>query len=202
MGSEMKKKLFLCGPAFCGKSQLIRDMLGRQLQAAGGFCTELTADADGSLLGCTLMPAAAAGGIQGFEKQLFLDLRVNPPAHDSEVFRESGVRLLEEAEWYPFTVLDEIGGMDLLIPQFCLALKHLLSLDLPVLGILKSEENAEQLRLLLGPGPRFRLLMEELHRMLRDDPDTEIVRIREDARTEAGDKVKAWVSEFAAIPGI
>ena len=40
----MKRKLFLCGPAFSGKSRLIRDALGRQLQAAGGFCTELSSD--------------------------------------------------------------------------------------------------------------------------------------------------------------
>ncbi len=198
----MKKKLFLCGPAFCGKSGLIREALGRQLQAAGGFCTELSAAADGSLLGCTLMPAAAAGGIEGYEKELFLDLRVNPPAHDSEVFRESGVRLLNEAEWYPFAVLDEIGGMDLVIPQFRVALKQLLSSNLPVLGVVKSEENAEQMRQLLGPGQRFLALSDELHRTLREDPDAEWVEIRSDARNEAGAAVTAWVSEYAAIPGL
>ena len=87
----MKRKIFLCGPAFCGKSRLIRNALGRQLQAAGGFCTELSSSGDGSMLGCTLMPAAAAGGVEGFEKELFLDLRQFPPLHDSEVFRESEI---------------------------------------------------------------------------------------------------------------
>ncbi len=198
----MKKKLFLCGPAFCGKSWLIRDALGRQLQAAGGFCTELSAAADGSLLGCTLMPSAAAGGVDGFEKQLFLDLRVNPPAHDSEVFRESGVRLLDEAVWYPFTVLDEIGGIDLLIPQFRMALRQLLSSDLPVLGVVKSEENAEQLRQLLGPGRRFSEFSAELRRTLRGEPDVEWVEIENDARSEAGEAVAAWAAEYASIPGL
>ena len=198
----MKRKLFLCGPAFCGKSRLIRDALGRQLQAAGGFCTELSNADDGSLLGCTLMPAAAAGGVEGFEKELFLDLRRFPPLHDSEVFRGSGVRYLEEAEWYPFAVLDEIGGMDLIIPQFRVALNTLLRSELPVLGVLKTEEDAEQLRQALGPGQRFREFSEQLHRTLRRDSDTEILRIEADAAREAGEAVAAWAAEYAAIPGL
>ena len=113
----MKRHLFLSGPAFCGKSRLIRERLGTRLQAAGGFCTELSASEDGGF-GCRLMPAAMAGGAEGYEKELFLDLRFSPPSHDSEVFRQTGVRLLEEAVWYPFAVLDEIGGFELIIPQF------------------------------------------------------------------------------------
>ena len=198
----MKRKLFLCGPAFSGKSRLIRDALGRQLQAAGGFCTELSSDQDGGMLGCTLMPAAAAGGVEGFEKELFLDLRQFPPLHDSEVFRESGVRCLEEAEWYPFAVLDEIGGMDLIIPQFRAALENLLQSGLPVLGVVKTEEDAEQLRQLLGPGQRFREFSERLHRALQADPDTEILYIDSDAAAEAGEAVRAWAAEYAAIPGL
>ena len=113
----MKRHLFLSGPAFSGKSRLIRKQLGSGLQNAGGFCTELCKAPDGSMLGCAMIPTAAAGGVQGLERELFLDMRSFPPAHDSEVFRVLGVRLLDEAAWYPFAVLDEIGGIDLIIPQ-------------------------------------------------------------------------------------
>lgn len=197
----MKRKLFLSGPAFCAKSALIREALGKRMQSAGGFCTELSAAEDGSLLGCTLMPAAAAGGVEGFEKELFLDLRQIPPLHDSEVFRGTGVRLLEEAEWYPFCVADEIGGMDLIIPQFREALDALLASRLPVLGVVKTEEEADQLRQMLGPGERFTGFSRRLHAMLEEDPDTEIIRIRADAREEAAAAVAAWVSEYAGPEG-
>ena len=76
---------------------MIRKLLGSGLQSAGGFCTELVRAPDGSLIGCAMEPAAAAGGVEGTEKELFLDLRSFPPGHDSEVFRGTGVRLLEEA---------------------------------------------------------------------------------------------------------
>ncbi|MBR0160941.1 MAG: hypothetical protein IJQ02_06660 [Oscillospiraceae bacterium] len=197
----MKRHLFLCGPAFCGKSGLIRTCLGTALSAAGGFATGLSASEDGGLLGCTLFPAAAAGGVEGFEKALFLDLRSMPPKHDSEVFRGVGTQLLEEAAYYPFAVLDEIGGMDLIIPQFRVALDRLLDSELPILGVLKSAEAAEDLRRLLGPGERFRAFSDRLHSRLSGDPKAEILNIEENAEQEAKEAVSAWVCEYASLNG-
>ena len=197
----MKRHLFLSGPAFCGKSGLIRQTLGRKLQAAGGFCTELSAAEDGSLLGCSPMPAAMAGGAEGYEKELFLDLRTDPIRHDSEVFRGTGVRLLEEALYYPYAVLDEIGGMDLIIPQFRTALDALLSSELPILGVVKTKEECEGLRRLLGPGERFSAFWDRLYGMLYRDPNTCVIEIGADAE-EARDALKAWAAEDADIAGM
>ena len=197
----MKRHLFLSGPAFSGKSRLIRELLGAGLQSAGGFCTELCTAADGSMLGCAMMPAAMAGGVEGLEKELFLDMRSFPPEHDSEVFRNLGVRLLDESEWYPFAVLDEIGGIDLIIPQFRVALDSLLASELPILGVVKSREDSEQMRQMLGPGARFTAFSERLYGQLTKDPDTEILPISENAEEEAGERVKAWIEEYAALPG-
>ncbi len=197
----MKRHLFLSGPAFCGKSRLIRERLGTRLQAAGGFCTELSASEDGGF-GCWLMPAAMAGGAEGYEKELFLDLRFSPPSHDSEVFRQTGVRLLEEAVWYPFAVLDEIGGIDLIIPQFRIALDSLLASELPILGVLKTREESENLRRLLGPGERFRAFSDRLHTALERDGDTEIISIGSDADSEAAEAVADWIKTWASLPGL
>ena len=197
----MKRHLFLSGPAFCGKSRLIRELLGIRLQAAGGFCTELSTSEDGGF-GCRLMPAAMAGGAEGYEKELFLDLRFSPPVHDSEVFRQTGVRLLEEAVWYPFAVLDEIGGIDLIIPQFRLALDSILASELPILGVLKTREESENLRRLLGPGERFRAFSDRLHTALEKDSNTEIISITGDAASEAAEAAADWVGTWASLPGI
>ena len=198
----MKRHLFLCGPAFSGKSRLIREQLGTGLQSAGGFCTELCTAEDGSVLGCAMMPAAMAGGAEGLEKELFLDMKSFPPTHDSEVFRNLGVRQLKEAEWYPFAILDEIGGIDLIIPQFRAALDELLASELPILGVVKTEEDSEQMRQLLGPGTRFTAFSERLHAALSKDPNTEVLRISEDAEKETGAQVRAWIAEYAALPGL
>ena len=197
----MKRHLFLSGPAFCGKSRLIREQLGVLLQCAGGFCTGLDRDEEGSVLGCSLMPAAMAGGVEGLEKERFLDMRSFPPLHDCEVFRELGVRLLKEAEWYPFAVLDEIGGIDVIIPQFRISLDALLASELPLLGVVKSREDSEQMRRILGPGERYTAFSERLWKMLESDSDTGIIEIREDAEREASGPVAAWVREYAAMRG-
>ena len=196
----MKRHFFLSGPAFSGKSRLIREQLGTLLQGAGGFCTELCTAADGSLLGCAMMPAAMAGGVEGLEKELFLDMKSFPPAHDSEVFRNLGTRLLEESEWYPFAVLDEIGGIDLIIPQFRTALDGLLASELPIIGVVKTQEDSERMRQMLGPGTWFTAFSERLHEELAKDPDTEVFRISERAE-EAAEAVRAWIAEYADLPG-
>ncbi len=193
----MKRKIFLSGPAFSGKSEMLRQVLGNRMRIAGGFCTELTAAADGGLQGCSLFPAAMAGGETGFRSELFLNLRQNPPGHDNEVFRRTAVRLVEEAAWYPFAVLDEIGGLDLAIPQFRTALAGLLSSELPVLGVLKSREESAQLRELFGLGERFLGYYDELYASLRGAPDTEILTMPVETA-----ELTAWRDSFTGVPGL
>ena len=192
----MKRHLFLSGPGFSGKSRLIRETLGTELEMAGGFCTELSTAPDGGLLGCSMLPAAMAGGAEGYGKELFLDLRKMPPAHDSEVFRNLGVRLLNESPYYPFAVLDEIGGIDLIIPQFREALNALLNTDLPILGVLKTEDESEQLRQILGVGERWLGFSAELHARLETEPGTEVLRIGQNAEADAQDTLRNWISEY------
>ena len=199
--TRMKRHLFLSGPVFSGKSRLIRELLGRGMQSAGGFCTELCASSDGTVFGCAMMPTAMAGGVEGLEKELFLNMKSFPPTHDSEVFRNLGVRLLEESAWYPYAVLDEIGGIDLIIPQFRVALDGLLASELPILGVVKTREDSERMRQLLGLGTRYTAFSERLYGLLTQDPDTEILRISENAEKEAGEPVRAWVAEYASLPG-
>ena len=57
----MKKHLFLCGPAGCGKSRLLREELGPALAIAGGYVTEAARDESGKITGVDLLPAADRG---------------------------------------------------------------------------------------------------------------------------------------------
>jgi nucleoside-triphosphatase THEP1 len=192
----VKKHLFLTGPACSGKSALLRETLGEMLLQAGGYCTAMDLADDGALLGCSLFPAAAAGGAAGFERERFLDFSAFPPRHDNEVFRTTGVQLLEESAWYPFAVIDEFGGFDLIIPQFRKALEKFLSSDLPVIGIVKEKADSDQLRQLLGLGERYSEFLDRLHEELRRDPDTEILVLTDENRTEAAVVVAAWAEQF------
>ena len=193
----MQKHLFLTGPAGCGKSEAIRNTLGPALLSAGGFVTLPERDEDTYLCRCSLLPAAAAGGAEGFEAHTYLDLTRLPLWHDNEVFRTEGVRLLQEAAWYPFSVLDAIGGFELLIPQFRAALADTLSSDQPLLCVLMARKEAEALCRRLGLGELVQANIAQLWKVLQADPDSLIVELSGLHRRKALRALEQWAEEYA-----
>lgn len=193
---NIKKHLFLTGPSGCGKTTLIKDTLGDCLTFAGGLITQRMEDENGKLLGFEMLPAAAAGGVEGFEGQKFLDYTVEPPKTDNEVFRNEGVRLLEEAQYYPFSLIDEFGGFELVIPQFRNALQDFLNYEQPIIGVLKGFENAEDLRNHLGLGEKYSMYFMALREALMADPDTVVLEVQGWDDESAKRIVKAWADEY------
>ncbi len=192
----MQRHLFLTGPSGSGKSSLICSALGERLSYAGGLVTRPAKDDTGALIGYTLAPAAVLGGVSGLEAPRYLFFTDAGPKTDNEVYRRYGARLLQEAACYPFAVLDEIGGFELLIPQFRRALEGLLNQDLPILGVLKPPEEAELFRQYLGIGERFTLQYQRLRQALCDDPDTGIVELREPGDPDARQAVASWITQY------
>ena len=192
----MEKHLFLTGPAGCGKSEAIRQALGPALRNAGGFINLLERDEDTYLCRCSLLPAAATAGVEGFEPLPYLELTRQPLRHDNEVFRREGVRLLRESSWYPFTVLDAIGGFELLIPQFREALAETLNSDQPLVGVLMSRWDAEAMCRRLGLGERVQMNIEQLWKALKADPDTRIADLSGLHRRRTLRLLDQWVEEY------
>ena len=192
----MKKRLFLTGPSGIGKSSLLREELGWMLQTAGGLATVRSMDSSGCLLGYDLLPAAALSGVEGFTPLRFLDYSTDPPTRDNEIFRTEGVRLLAEATYYPFALLDEIGGYELLIPQFRRALEELLNSDTPLIGVLKGRENAAELQRRFDLGYKFDLQLDRLWAALSQDPDTVILPMKARGDPMCRNIVAQWVREY------
>ena len=192
----MKKHLFLCGPAGCGKSGLLREELGPALAMAGGYVTEAVRGENGKITGADLLPAAAAGGIQGFTSLRFLDMSCLPPKRDNEVFRGPAVQLLQEAEYYPFSFIDEFGGFEIVIPQYRQALAEFLSSDQPCIGVLKSREEAAKAREQFGLGEKYTMLIENLHQVLAGDSDTVLLKTSGYDDQVTRRIVRQWVKEF------
>ncbi len=193
----MKKNLFLTGPLGVGKTTLLRKVLGYEaLSYAGGFVTERAEDEDGLLLGYDLFPGAAAADFRLYPGWRFLDLSGPTAVHDNELFREKAIELLEQAEYYPYAMIDEFGGYELLIPQFRGALANFLNLSIPIIGVLKDADSVKSDQELFGLGPRFVSTVNMVRRTLEKDAYTQIVEMhtRDDPRAE--EILRQWVREY------
>ena len=191
----MHKKLFFCCSSSSGCRETILRELGESLASAGGFITEQAVGEEGSLLGLDLFPTAAAA-VDGFIGARFLDMTVVPPKTDNEVFRVEAVRLLQEAPYYPFAVLDSIGGFELVIPQFREALAAFLSSPVPCIGILKPLEEVELMRGFLGLGERCTAFAARLRSALEADADTLLLDVPGELDTNHITALRQWADAF------
>ena len=152
----VKKRLFLTGPIGCGKSTAIQWALGEKTVQCGGFLTRRYREPH---LHFTLESP------NGTAKKVFLDFSTGKPEVDLSVFSHpdfSGKVLL----------LDEIGGIELLNPDFTVALDALLQTDVPLLGVLKGEGPAGALIEALGLTEEYEQAAKQLRQKLSADPDT------------------------------
>lgn len=193
----MKKHLFLTGPSGYGKTTMIRNALGGSLAFAGGFVTRRVSGGDGKLLGFDLLPAAAAGGVEGYEPLWIMDYSCDPPVTHNEIFRTNAVKLLQEAEYYPFSVIDEFGGFELVIPQFRQALSEFLSSEQPCIGVIKNMVSAGELRARFGLGEKYTAYINRLYEALNADSDTLILEVRSRNDERAERIVRQWAAEYA-----
>lgn len=152
----MKRRLFLTGPIGCGKSTAIRRALGDRLRQTGGFLTRR------HLEPCLRFTLESPDGEY---RRTFLDFSKGKPAVDLSVFSDiclTGKVLL----------LDEIGGIELLNPEFAAALDAALNRDVPILGVVKGEGPAGALIESLGLDEEYIRAASRLRQKLQSDPGT------------------------------
>ena len=152
----MKRRLFLTGPIGCGKSTAIGWALGDRLCRCGGFLTRRYREPH---LHFTLENP------DGTYKKTFLNFAAGKPEVELSVFSEiplTGKVLL----------LDEIGGIELLSPEFAAGLDAVLNSDIPILGVIKGEGPAGALIESLGLTDAYEQAASRLRHRLQRDPDT------------------------------
>ncbi len=195
----MKKHLIISGPSGCGKTTLIREVLGSSVAYAGGFITERMLNEDGSLAGFDIFPAAAAADMSSYTGQRFIAKTMLGLSKDTEVFRNYGVQLIKEAEYYPFVMLDEFGGFDVLIPQFRNAIADIFSSDKPIIAVMKSDKNVKEVRKNFHLGPRFIQTVDIVKTTLINDVDTMFIEMKKPGDKKVRTAIEQWAEEYINV---
>ena len=162
----MKKNLFLTGPIGSGKSTSIAAALGESVTKAGGFLTVRQKDDRGEAIAYHLQRP------DGRDRQMIIDYSAQPYTMHMETFETLGVQLLTEARQYPFVVLDEIGGFEVLSDGFMSALMPLLESEIPCIGVVKGKAPATRMIQRLGLGDAYVQRAENLRSWMRGAPET------------------------------
>ena len=178
----MKRRLFLTGPIGCGKSTAITQVLGEGITQRGGFLTRRYREPH---LHFTLESP------DGQYSETFLDFPDGKPKLLRNVFSQLGVDLLKG----DILVLDEIGGIELLDPNFTAALDDILNSSVPILGVIKGDGSAGALVEALGLTEEYECAVSRLREQLCSDIDT-LVYACEQYDEEARHLTKQWAEEY------
>ncbi|MHC5248417.1 nucleoside-triphosphatase [Enterococcus sp. LJL90] len=137
---------FLEGPRFSGKSSLLFSQLAT-FEDFAGFYVERWLDEQGQVTAFELKDAAdLAKPIPPIPEHRFI-IKEPKPIWRTEVFEDFGSRLLEQAATSKkLILLDEIGGIELLAPNFSTQLVNLFYGSHKILGVFKSEKNYQEQR--------------------------------------------------------
>lgn len=189
----MEKRIVITGPIGSGKSTLLEKHLCPFPPEAGGFLTRRAMDGE-RLIGFDLYPVAA--GCAGNSRFRFLDFSENGPVWDAKVFSRQGRALLLDAARQGFGIFDELGGPELLIPEFSQALEHFWRSGVPAVCVVKSPESAAALSSRSLQPPAYFTALETLWHRLRGDPDTRIVTITRYGDPDAANALGAWRERY------
>ncbi len=201
------KHLFLEGPRGCGKSTLILRELRDILPLAGGFATVRLLNEEKNICGYRqIPPAKISWSAENFlpmmnvmtapEETGFYPWKTDEHnrKENRSVF-EITLPLLSPEVQPAFFLLDEIGGVELVLPEWMDSLKHLISGDVPCIGVLKSWENSRRMRTFGENAQKNDAAYRELRSFLEGSARADIFYMTEESRDAAQKKILLWRKE-------
>lgn len=143
------RHLFLTGASGIGKSTLLMEALQNCRWQTAGLFTQRLLSEDGSTSGFRLLPWTCEVTPTALYHPGLTDVFIRKTGggweKDLSVFASTGVRLLDHAAAGEIICLDELGGAELLVPEFRSRLYQLLDSHPCCTGVIKGSQNLHAL---------------------------------------------------------
>lgn len=189
--------LFLEGLSGSGKSTLLRECLAPYADRLGGFASQRLWKED--YASYRIQPASHFELDTEYDpamEHVFRYFYKDTTVKDPDVFRYYGVELLNEAENHPLILLDEIGGAELLVPEFREKLYELIKGPVPCIGVLKLSEKAKFMKREAGYGKDVVTYNEELRDLITSLPDSDLLTFQRADRDEIKEEIERFLERI------
>lgn len=178
-----------------GKSTLIIESILPFLPVTAGFMSQRLMEGGETKAFCLTPIELADSSLAVYDSEkpyIFLENINGTWQRNEEVFSTAGVDLLSELSGKKLVVLDEIGGMELLVKPFREKLYEVLSSGIPCIGVIKSFHNKERMQKNVGIEQEY----SSLHRKLYSDIESRFGGIILDASINTTDFLKKNIQTF------
>ena len=166
----MGKFLFLKGDSGEGKTTLLFECLKPWHPKVGGFYSQRLLNEDGMTMGFRMVPAEeewipAAAYKKGMTN-VFIERTEHGFQKKLQFFKTGGIEILRSYTHKEFCLLDEIGGIELFVPEFMEEVLCCIDSQVPCIGVLKSRKNLEAMKTRVPTEPDPDKLLRDLEEKL------------------------------------
>jgi nucleoside-triphosphatase len=192
----MGKFLFLKGDSGEGKTTLLFECLKPWHRMVGGFYSQRLLNEDGLTMGFRMVPAAeewipAAAYKKGMTN-VFIQRNENGFQKNLQFFKTDGIEILRSSAHNKLLLLDEIGGIELFVPEFMKEVLCCIDSQVPCIGVLKSQKNLEAMRTRVPTEPDPDKLLRDLEEKLVKRSDGRILTFDREKK----EHIRAEIMEF------
>lgn len=189
------RHFFLTGTSGIGKSTLLMEVLQEMEFPISGFFAQRQLLPDGTTGGFRLLPWGSrlplTATYQAEASDLFIKKSDTGWQKDLHVFQTTAITLLNEKT--PLKCLDEIGGTELLVPEFLNALYALLESDVYCVGVIKSPQNLTSMMTRVEMKKQEAIKLQKLHKDMTQQFHSVIVELTAFNREEVKLALKNFI---------
>ena len=202
----MGKFLLLTGESGEGKTTLLFECLRSWHCQMGGFYSQRLIREDGTTMGFRMVPAKedwipAVPYNKGMTN-VFIEWTEQGFHKNLDFFQTTGMDILRSSAESRLLLLDEIGGVELLVPEFMKEILDCINGPVPCIGVLKSRRNLESMKTRIPIQTDPHKLLQDLEEKLEKRSDGRIIPFERERKEHIRAEIMDFLKECGEKEGI